>query len=138
MLGREDGPPPPVDLDAERRHGEFVRGLIGDALATAVHDVSDGGLLVALAEMALAGKVGVKLDTLLPLTAPVLFGEDQARYLITTDNSDPFVRACAASKIPHVFVGSVGDDAIVIGKQRIALRDLRAAHEAFFPTLMDG
>ena len=138
VSAREDGPPPPVDLALERRHGEFVRQLISDELVTAVHDLSDGGLLVALSEMALAGGLGVTLDTLLPLTATALFGEDQARYLVTTNNSDPFVRACAASKIAHVFVGSVGGDAIVIGERRVALAELRRAHEGFFPALMDG
>ena len=54
--GREDGPPPPVDLAAERRNGDFVRGLIERRLVAACHDVSDGGLLVAIAEMAMAGE----------------------------------------------------------------------------------
>ena len=58
ICGREEGAPPPVDLAAERRHGDFVRALIGDGLVTAVHDVSDGGLLVALAEMAMASRLG--------------------------------------------------------------------------------
>ena len=52
--GREAGPPPPVDLAAERRNGDFVRSMIRDGLVAACHDVSDGGLLVALAEMAIA------------------------------------------------------------------------------------
>ena len=62
ICGREEGAPPPVDLAAERRHGDFVRDLIRDRLVTAVHDVSDGGLLVALAEMAMASGIGADLD----------------------------------------------------------------------------
>ena len=62
ICGREEGAPPPVDLAAERRHGDFVRGLIRDGLVTAVHDVSDGGLLVALAEMAMASGIGAVLE----------------------------------------------------------------------------
>ena len=61
ICGREEGAPPPVDLAAERRNGDFVRGLIRDGLVTAVHDVSDGGLLVALAEMAMASGIGAVL-----------------------------------------------------------------------------
>src|SRR6202035_5305587 len=61
ICGREEGAPPPVDLAAERRNGDFVRALIGQGLVSAVHDVSDGGLLVALAEMAMAVSIGVEL-----------------------------------------------------------------------------
>ncbi len=64
--GREDGAPPPVDLAAERRNGDFVRDLIGRGLVASCHDVSDGGLFVALAEMAMAGGSGVMLDPLPP------------------------------------------------------------------------
>ncbi|HVM39127.1 MAG TPA: phosphoribosylformylglycinamidine synthase subunit PurL [Sphingomicrobium sp.] len=138
--GRAEGPPPPVDLAAERRHGEFVRRLIAEALVTAVHDISDGGLLIALAEMALAGGRGATLDRLFldsaPLLAPLLFGEDQGRYLVTTSNSDPLVRAMAAERIAHSFVGSVGGDSITIGGFSVALADLRTVHEGFFPRLM--
>ena len=63
ICGREEGAPPPVDLAAERRHGDFVRALIADGLVTAVHDVSDGGTLVALAEMAMASGIGAVLET---------------------------------------------------------------------------
>jgi phosphoribosylformylglycinamidine synthase len=137
--GPAKGPPPPVDLAAERRHGEFVRQAIAEELVTAVHDISDGGLLVALAEMALAGGRGAVLDRLFldsAPPAPLLFGEDQARYLVTTSNSDPLLRAMAAARIPHAFVGSVGGDAITIRGSAVSLADLRSAHESFFPRLM--
>lgn len=136
--GCEDGPPPPVDLRLERAHGEFIRACIRDDLLTAVHDLSDGGLLVALAEMALAAGRGATLDRDVPATAAALFGEDQGRYLVTTDNSDPVVRAMAAARIPHVFIGSVGGDALVIGDRRSTLADLRVRREEFFPKLMDA
>lgn len=143
IADREDGPPPPVDLAAERRHGDFVRGLIADGLVTAVHDLSDGGLLVALAEMALSGDLGVEIDRLLLRRGDlhaVLFGEDQARYLVTTFNSDPIVRAAAAAGVPHAFVGSVTADQRIVAPDvaDIALANLRHAHEGFFPALMLG
>src|SRR5439155_14598750 len=84
---REEGAPPPVDLLSERRHGDLVRALIGEGVATAVHDVSDGGLLVALAEMAVASGIGADLDRT-PLAAHAFwFGEDQARYVLTVKAS---------------------------------------------------
>src|SRR6201999_2764470 len=85
VCGREEGAPPPVDLVAEKRNGDVVRGMIHAGAATAVHDVSDGGLLVALAEMAMASGIGARL---LPAPAAIVphawwFGEDQARYIVT-------------------------------------------------------
>src|SRR5499427_5876139 len=80
ICGREEGAPPPVDLIAERRAGDFVRGLIRDGLITAAHDVSDGGLLVALAEMAIASGIGAVLEAPSGILAHAFwFGEDQAR-----------------------------------------------------------
>jgi len=133
--GREDGAPPPVDLAAERKHGEFVRDCIAKRLVTAVHDVSDGGLLVAIAEMALAGRRGAALDRDVKGTG-LLFGEDQGRYLVTTSNSDPLVRAMAAAGVPHMFLGSVGGDAIRVAGGEVAVETLRTAHEGFFPRIM--
>src|SRR5262249_31857188 len=63
VCGREEGAPPPVDLDAERRNGDFMRILIHENIATAAHDVSDGGLLVAIAEMAMASGIGAVLTS---------------------------------------------------------------------------
>ncbi len=134
LHGREDGPPPPVDLALERRHGDLVRSLIEDGLVTAVHDLGDGGLAIALAEMAMASGHGVTLPHDLRLTGPAFFGEDQGRYVIATNNSDPVVRAMAKAEVKHVFLGSAGGDSLL--DQRIA--DLRAAHEAFFPGLMNA
>ena len=85
LCGREEGAPPPVDLIEERENGDFVRALILDGMATAAHDVSDGGLLVALAEMAMASGIGATLDAA-PDDIPAhafWFGEDQARYVVT-------------------------------------------------------
>ena len=82
--GREDGAPPPVDLAAERSNGDFVRGRIRAGAVRACHDLSDGGLLVAVAEMALAGGIGASLlgrSARIPAHA-FWFGEDQARYVL--------------------------------------------------------
>src|SRR3546814_9901003 len=84
MHGRKDGPPPPVDLAREKANGDLVRRLIAEGKVTAVHDVSDGGLLIAVAEMALAGNIGATLEGV--TDAFTAFGEDQARYLVTSHN----------------------------------------------------
>jgi phosphoribosylformylglycinamidine synthase len=141
--GRREGAPPPVDLAVERRLGNVTRELIASGKVTAVHDVSDGGALVAIAEMALAGDIGVEVK--LPSAtnpAAVLFGEDQGGMLVTTRWPEG-VRAIAnAAQLFAIEIGATGGDAIVIrsskdgSSQSVALADLRAAHEGFFPKLM--
>ncbi len=88
--GREEGAAPPVDLAAERRNGDFVRKLIEDGRVDTVHDVSDGGVLVALAEMALAGDVGVEVGVAGTTVeaVPFFFGEDQARYVVAASAAE--------------------------------------------------
>src|SRR5205807_4028145 len=101
LCGREDGAPPPVDLAAERRYGDFVRTLIRDGLVTAAHDVSDGGLLVALAEMAIASGIGAVLEAPSGLAAHAFwFGEDQARYVVTARNAEPITERAKAAGVP--------------------------------------
>src|SRR5206468_8986902 len=108
--GREAGPPPAVDLAAERRNGDFVRGAIRTGRISACHDLSDGGLLAAVAEMAMAGRRGVALDRPppdLPGNA-FLFGEDQARYVVETPDTAALLEAARAAGVPARVIGTVG------------------------------
>jgi phosphoribosylformylglycinamidine synthase subunit PurL len=142
--GREEGPPPPVDLAAERRAGELIQSLIADGLVTSVHDCSDGGAAVALAEMALASNIGVIVPVVpqIPNPAAILFGEDQARYIVTTRNAAAVRARASEANIFSTPLGSTGGDAFGFdmidrgGVQSIPLSDLRVAHEGFFPALM--
>jgi phosphoribosylformylglycinamidine synthase II len=141
MLDRGEGAPPPVDLDAEKRTGGLVRGLIRSGDVSAVHDVSDGGLLVAIAEMALAGGHGVALEAVPdPLPAHAhWFGEDQARYVVAAspDKADAIHKAAAVAKVPVRLLGKVGGDAIMLqGEAPLPLASLKAAHEAWLPRFM--
>ncbi len=133
--GREDGPPPPVDLAVERRNGDFVRGAILNGSITAAHDISDGGLLVAVAEMALAGKVGASIDG--DGSAAWAFGEDQARYVVTTADADALVAAAKAAGVPATKIGSTGGDTLSAAGAKVTLAALREAHEGFLPGLMN-
>jgi phosphoribosylformylglycinamidine synthase len=144
--GRSDGHPPPVDLQEERAHALFVRRLIEQGLATAVHDVSDGGLLVALAEMAMASGRGMLVNPLdLGMSgAAFAFGEDQGRYLLATADSEQ-VRALATEANVFAETVAVSDAGKCLRWLRtwrrsewteIPMTDLRAAHEGFFPRLM--
>jgi len=137
--GREDGPPPPVDLTSERKNGDFVRGQIAAGHVAACHDISDGGLLVALAEMAMAGSRGVALDPL-PRHLPPhawLFGEDQARYLIETADPDAVLAAAKNKSIYAQHTGTVGGGELTLpGVGAISVAELKAANEAWLPGYM--
>jgi phosphoribosylformylglycinamidine synthase subunit PurL len=114
IMGSEAGAPPPVDLAAERAHGDFVRQQILDGQVTACHDLSDGGLLVALAEMAMAGGIGVEIEAL-PEGADrhaLYFGEDQGRYLVTSPAGDRLLAAAASAGIQAQRIGTVGGDVL--------------------------
>ena len=140
IAGREDGPPPPVDLAQERRAGDFVRAQIGAGRVAACHDVSDGGLLVAVAEMALAGDVGVHLA---PLPAgpqhALWFGEDQGRYVVAVADAAALMLAADDAGLPVQRVGAaMGDGLTLADGAAISLARLREAHERFFPAWMGG
>lgn len=143
ICGREEGAPPPVDLAAEKRNGDCVRGMIHAGTATAVHDLSDGGLLIALAEMAMAGGIGAKLLAAPPslVSHAYWFGEDQARYLVTVPETDAGrvlakMRGC---EVPCVRIGTTGGDAIAIaGETPVSIESLRTSHERWLPDYMGG
>jgi len=132
LHGREDGAPPPVDLAAERRHGEFVRQLIAEGKVSAVHDVSDGGLLVALAEMAMASGIGCTLEDIGDhFTA---FGEDQGRYVVTSAVADQI----QAAGIPMTRIGTTGGDSLRGPGFTVSIAALKAEHERFFKAWMEA
>jgi phosphoribosylformylglycinamidine synthase len=140
--GREDGACPPVDLKAEKRNGDLVRLLIEHGGIDTVHDLSDGGLAVALAEMCLAGAFGANIR--LPEGAdaiPFLFGEDQARYLVAFPSAMT-MRVTETARnhgVPHILIGCTAPDKLLIeGIGEVALTELRAAHENPFPRYMAG
>jgi phosphoribosylformylglycinamidine synthase subunit PurL len=141
--GREDGPPPPVDLAAERRTGDFVRGLIAEGRVSTCHDVADGGILIALAEMAIAGNLGAAVDV--PAgTGPLhawLFGEDQGRYLlaIEADAVETVRRAAVAAGVSAQPIGVTGGDRLTVnGTHAISVDALRDSNETWLPGYMAG
>ena len=143
---REDGSPPPVDLASERRNGEYVRKLVAAGNVTAVHDVSDGGVLVALAEMALASGIGAKVaPEYSPGATGWAFGEDQGRYVVTTRHHDPDALVWEAEQagIAMRRIGKTDGTALHVYDAQLGafdkivpLADLRAAHENWLPGLM--
>jgi phosphoribosylformylglycinamidine synthase subunit PurL len=138
-LGREEGRPPPVDLDLERRNGEFVVAAIGSGLVTACHDISNGGMAVALAELCMACGIGARANAGADLPHAALFGEDQARYLLTaTSEHANNVAELAADRGAMISrLGVMGGGELTIdGLISISVERLRNAHESWFPAFM--
>ena len=138
QAGGTKGAPPPVDLDVERRNGDFVRQAIHANQINACHDVSDGGIAVALAEMAIAGNIGAEIDPAsdLPVHAWA-FGEDQARYVVTCPNPAEFAAAAEDAGVHVERIGSVGGAALTLsGTKPISVEALRDAHSRWLPAYM--
>ncbi|MCA3307852.1 MAG: phosphoribosylformylglycinamidine synthase subunit PurL [Roseomonas sp.] len=139
IAGREEGAPPPVDLAAERRNGDFVRAriLAGEVLAS--HDCADGGLLVALAEMAMGSGIGARLA---PASEGIpahgfWFGEDQARYVLAVADGVAMLAKANAAGIPARLIGTAGGgDLVLPDGTAISVSKLAAAHEATLPALI--
>jgi len=137
--GREDGAPPPVDLKAERTNGDFVRGQILAGTLTACHDLADGGLLVTLVEMAAAGKRGARIEALPADIAAhgFYFGEDQARYLVTTTDAAALLDAAKAAGVPAQRLGTTGGDTIEApGLGAVSLKELVRINTEWLPAYM--
>ncbi len=138
--GREDGAPPPLDLQSERRNGDFVRARILSGQVSACHDLSGGGLLVGIAEMAMAGGTGIKLDVPASGLSPhaYWFGEDQGRYLLAVADGAALIEQARRAGIEGRLLGRSGGDGLTLPSgATISLQRLRQAHHAFFSRLMD-
>jgi phosphoribosylformylglycinamidine (FGAM) synthase-like enzyme len=140
--GKEEGGAPPVDLAVEKKNGDFVRGLIAGGRVDTVHDISDGGVLVAIAEMALAGNIGASVGQAeIAGAIPFWFGEDQARYLIAAPfaEAEKIVKGARAAYIFVAELGRTGGDRLILNdKESVSLSQLRAGHEGWFPRFMAG
>jgi phosphoribosylformylglycinamidine synthase subunit PurL len=140
ICGREEGAPPPVDLATEKRNGDFIRGLIAEGLVTATHDISDGGLLVALAEMAMASGIGAVLEAQSALPAHAFwFGEDQGRYVVTAKDANTVAQHAKAAGVPVTRLGATGGKVLAFGDERpLAVAALKEHFEAWLPAYMAG
>ena len=140
---RDDGAPPPVALETEKRNGDFVRILIHENIATAAHDISDGGLLVALAEMAMASGIGAQLAPA-PGKIPAhafWFGEDQGRYLVTVHSGavDAILARAAIAGVPVRRIGTTSGETLAIADERpVLVEALSERFEAWLPGYMAG
>ncbi|UMM63061.1 phosphoribosylformylglycinamidine synthase subunit PurL [Aristophania vespae] len=139
VCGREEGAPPTIDLKAEKRNGDFVREQILQGTVKACHDVSDGGLLVALTEMALASGHGCALTATPNNVAShaFWFGEDQARYVVVVNEGEAFIKTAQKANVPVRHLGKIeGDHISVASEFSLNIETLRNLNESFLPSLM--
>ena len=138
IAGTEAGAPPSVDLDAEAKIGAFLQDVMSKGLITSAHDISDGGLLVSVADMVLAGSVGAELAKPADNTHGWAFGEGQARYIIATADKDALIASAKAAGIPVSVIGkTIAAPQLTVGKDdTISVEELRTAYEDCLPTLM--
>lgn len=141
ILGETAGPPPEVDLTAERYNGDFVRSAINNGQISSCHDISLGGLALALAEMCMAGGYGMEID-LTDVQMPMhglLFGEDQARYVITVEEkmAQFLANNAADAGVQFRVLGHVGGDKLVVKDVlELEVSSMKTAHENWFPDYM--
>lgn len=140
VWGREDGAPPHVDLAQERLTGDVVRGLIQTGHIRSCHDLSDGGLLIAAADIAMASGTGLAITLPHSLSAEAaLLSEDQARYLLIVNptHADSVFEALEAQAVPCAAIGSAGGCELAIQDVlAIDIAELKQAHEAWMPAFM--
>jgi phosphoribosylformylglycinamidine synthase II len=135
ITGREEGPPPPVNLADERRNGDFVRARIQSGSVVACHDCADGGLLVTITEMALAGDTGATLE--IDADHAFWFGEDQSRYVLAVEDGAALSQAARMAGVPSLHLGRTGGSELTLPDGiAMSLAALRASHEQFLPAFM--
>ncbi|MEO0410259.1 MAG: phosphoribosylformylglycinamidine synthase subunit PurL [Pseudomonadota bacterium] len=139
LCQREDGTPPPVDLTQERKTGDFVRQHIEKTMRI-VHDVSDGGLLVALTEMAMAGNCGIDLSAAQDGQSPhaFWFGEDQGRYVLACENGQDLAKEAESAGLEALVIGrsTRAAELKLPGGETILVKELKHLHESWLPALM--
>ena len=138
LAGTEDGAPPAVDLEAERAVGAFLRSQMADGMIAAAHDIADGGLLVAVADMLIAGNIGAEMAVPDTDAHGWAFGEDQARYVVAVSDADTFIAAAEAASISVRPCGKTiaAAELKLADSDTISVEELSTAYEACLPDLM--
>jgi len=136
ILHLKKGPPPTMNLQEEKKNSFFIRGLIEKKLVQSAHDVSDGGIALAIAEMCMAGTIGAKISTNLIGAERVkyLFGEDQARYIIEIKNEDlnNLVQMAKEQEISMTQLGTTNLEQFAIDEIKISVDEMIKLNNNWF------
>jgi len=127
QYGLVRGKPPVIDLEREKALQELVRELIRAGLLKSAHDISEGGLAIALAECALCGERGVEVDLTTSQRPDIaLFSESQGRAVvsISSNNLDAVLTAAEKYGVPATVLGTVGGESLLITVNGEAVADV--------------
>ena len=136
ILHIKKGPPPSINLAEEKKNSFFVRDLINKKIALSVHDISDGGIALAIAEMCMSGKIGANITTNLIDAERIkfLFGEDQARYVIEVKSADydNIVKLAKEKEVSLLQIGSTKAENLTIDDIKITVEDMLTLNNKWF------
>ena len=136
ILHIKKGPPPTINLAEEKKNSFFIRDLINKKIALSVHDISDGGIALAIAEMCMSGKIGAKITTNLIDAERIkfLFGEDQARYVIEVKSADydNIVKLAKEKEVSLLQIGSTKAENLTIDDMKITVEDMLTLNNKWF------
>ena len=136
ILHIKKGPPPTINLAEEKKNSFFVRDLINKKIALSVHDISDGGIALTIAEMCMSGKIGANITTNLIDAERIkfLFGEDQARYVIEVKSADynNIVKLAKEKEVSLLQIGSTKAENLTIDDMKITVEDMLTLNNKWF------
>ena len=136
ILHIKKGPPPSINLAEEKKNSFFIRDLINKKIALSVHDISDGGIALTIAEMCMSGKIGAKITTNLIDAERIkfLFGEDQARYVIEVKSADydNIVKLAKEKEVSLLQIGSTKAENLTIDDIKITVEDMLTLNNKWF------
>ena len=124
-----EGNPPEINLLSEKNNGKIVFELIDKDLALSCHDISNGGLIVTLSEMAMSTDIGVKVENPKKLRNFIeyLFGEDQGRYVLEIDNKNiqKVEKLLKENNIYYEYIGETQEKIFeIVGEMKLDVNDL--------------
>jgi Phosphoribosylformylglycinamidine (FGAM) synthase, synthetase domain len=136
ILHIKKGPPPTINLAEEKKNSLFVRNLINKKIAQSVHDISDGGIALTIAEMCMSGKIGANIMTNLIDAERIkfLFGEDQARYVVEVRSADydNVVKLAKEQEVSLLQIGSTKAENLTIDDMKITVEDMLILNNKWF------
>ena len=136
ILHIKKGPPPTINLSEEKKNSFFIRDLINKKIAQSVHDISDGGIALTIAEMCMSGKIGANITTNLIDAERIkfLFGEDQARYVIEVKSADydNIVKLAKEKEVSLLQIGSTKAENLTIDDMKITVEDMLTLNNKWF------
>ena len=134
LLNINTGLPPKVNLAEEKKNGLTIKSLIESSLVDTSHDVSDGGILIALTEMAIKNNIGFEIETDKSNSHRFLFGEDQGRYIVSIKEKNliKVKKILEENNVIYTIAGVTIDKIIKVNEEKIHIDMIKEIYENWF------